>query len=135
LAKVLPRKHYLQFYRWKTDRAYRRFIRQAATETEKKALYAERCAEVDGYDLQLSELAQDRLFRQANRYKVPIPWHAKNDWEEWVDVQFLKPEPSFELRKAINTERKERREWWGFWFTLAVGLIGALTGLVSVIKS
>lgn len=39
------------------------------------------------------------------------------------------------VRKLIREERKERREAVGYWATIIIGIIGALTGLASIIKS
>jgi len=38
------------------------------------------------------------------------------------------------IRDAIREERKQRREAVGYWFGIVVGIIGALTGLVSAFK-
>lgn len=39
------------------------------------------------------------------------------------------------VRKLIREERKEKREIFGFWATIITGIIGALIGLLSIIKS
>lgn len=39
------------------------------------------------------------------------------------------------IRAAIREEKKHRREAVGYWFGIAVGLIGSITGLVSALKS
>ena len=38
------------------------------------------------------------------------------------------------IRKLIRKERKEKREAFGYWAALIIGIIGALTGLLSIIK-
>jgi hypothetical protein len=38
------------------------------------------------------------------------------------------------VRTSIRQEEKEKREAFGFWVTLLIGLIGAIIGLVSILK-
>ena len=38
------------------------------------------------------------------------------------------------VRKKIREEKKARRESFGFWFSMIIGLIGAVIGLVSALK-
>ena len=50
------------------------------------------------------------------------------------DALILNAAGRFAVRAAIRTEQRERRERWVWWIPIVFGLIGALTGLVSVFK-
>ena len=39
------------------------------------------------------------------------------------------------VRNSIRQEKKEKREAFGFWSSLIIGLIGAAIGLISAIKN
>ncbi len=41
----------------------------------------------------------------------------------------------YHLKSLIREEQKSKREVIGFWFTISTGLIGAIIGLVSVLKA
>jgi hypothetical protein len=47
---------------------------------------------------------------------------------------YLSPEGLYQLRSAIRQEQRERRDSASAWIGWSIGLIGALTGLVSMIK-
>lgn len=60
---------------------------------------------------------------------------ARVDWEDHPDEPYyLTPLGLKTVRDSIRAEQKHRRESVGYWFGIAVGLIGAITGLVSVFK-
>lgn len=101
-----------------------------------------------GYSYHFEQLvAEDEMIRLnhryyvrlANRLLVPVP-EFKSEGGGWKESEFapnhfhLSPDALHELRTAIHTEKKARREAWGFWVTILVGLIGALTGFVAVLK-
>jgi hypothetical protein len=80
------------------------------------------------------------LMRRAAREKVPLPDSEDEDaWNEAVSGgYFLSPAAYANLRAAIRKERNEKWEFrlkvMSFLATTAIGLIGALIGLVSVFK-
>jgi hypothetical protein len=88
------------------------------------------------------QLIQTRHLRQvAQKLSISMPDHENKNLYGRVDYdndeampQYLLPEGVRQLRTAIREERKHRREAVGYWFGIAVGLIGALTGLVSAFK-
>ena len=78
--------------------------------------------------------------RLCQRYALPIPdinnedLYVKFDFDdEYGDRYLLNDKGIFEVRKLIREERKAIREEFGFWITMTVGLVGALTGLASVV--
>ena len=49
--------------------------------------------------------------------------------------RFLTDQGASRLRALLRAERKERYESWSRWIALAIGLIGAATGLVAVVST
>lgn len=80
------------------------------------------------------------LLRRAAREKVPPP--DNDDEEAWHEAigggYFLSATAYANLRSAIRKERNEKWEFrlkiMSFLATTAIGLIGALIGLVSALK-
>lgn len=76
--------------------------------------------------------------RQADRLMVPVPpFKAEGGaWEESEkDGSYhLTQEALHDLRSAIRAEKKARREGWMVWLAAFIGLIGALSGLIAIIK-
>lgn len=77
---------------------------------------------------------------KAVSYEVIMP--DLNDKALWGQVEYDddSQEPRYltdagiaRIKAAIREEQKHRREVAGFWVTLVVGCIGALTGLASVL--
>ena len=73
---------------------------------------------------------------------IPIPdkedkdmYYQYNFDDEKRDVYILTVVGFQKIRKLIREERKEKRESIGFWIAIFFGIIGAITGLVSVLKS
>ncbi len=87
-------------------------------------------------------LIQTRYLRaRADKLLVQMP--SADDPEMYNQVEWDKDpsEPKYltdkgirVVRAAIREETKHRREAVGYWFGIAVGVIGALTGLVSAFK-
>ncbi len=48
--------------------------------------------------------------------------------------RYLTPHGVRVVKAAIREEQKHRREVLGFWSTILIGVIGAITGLASVLK-
>jgi hypothetical protein len=79
--------------------------------------------------------------RRAEALSVPFPAYQDNVfWEEVENeltqqsIRCLSAQGESLVKAAIREEQKHRREAVGYWFTLVLGLIGAITGLVSVFK-
>jgi hypothetical protein len=90
-------------------------------------------------DDQIREMVSRRLLDIADEYLLPRPEFKMKDgaWEE-SDVTSrwrLKPEAILELRAAIRKERKDRSEHMLMWAPALIGLLGAISGLVAVIKA
>jgi hypothetical protein len=69
---------------------------------------------------------------------IPVP-EFKTEGGAWMESQetglyHLTPHALHELRAAIRAEKKARREEWTIWLALLIGAIGALSGLVAIIK-
>ena len=80
--------------------------------------------------------------RKAESLLVQMPdesdstMFSRVDWNDHPDEPYyLTPLGLRTVRDLIRAEQKQRRESVGYWFGIAVGLIGAITGLVSAFKS
>ena len=95
--------------------------------------------ELDKLRWQIQKRETDRLLEAADRYDIVVP---DVEYERTPMGNLLPIEARAELRKAIDAEKLRRREvhaWWWKTFvvptiTLLIGLLGAATGLVAVIK-
>lgn len=87
-------------------------------------------------------LVQTEYYRKiADRLLVQMPsiedetMYEQVEWEnDPKQPRYLTDKGFKAIRDAIREERKHRREAFGYWFGIVVGVIGALTGLVSAFK-
>lgn len=96
-------------------------------------------AEDDGINAFLS----DQLWEEAREYDIQIP-SGEDVWEDsqFGDRKYLSMRVRSELRRLIDEEKSRRfaaKTLWitKFWIPLLaalIGIIGAITGLVAVIK-
>jgi len=97
------------------------------------------CAEMDGvcqnYKFEVDVLEARRLVKRANKLQVPVPsYNNKEMWEHVFNYRFLTKKGKLHL---INIIRKEKRERVGVFFkraSIVIGLIGALTAFITVLK-
>jgi hypothetical protein len=100
-------------------------------------LVSEMFFETDLSDNEVARLETTFLTREARRYMIPVPPLKESDaWEESsVDARhYLTFAAMRDLRNRIREERRLRAEPVTIWLPLAIGLIGAVTGLVSVLR-
>jgi len=90
-------------------------------------------------DDELIRLTSDYYVRLANRLLVPVP-EFETVGGAWMESEVrsnryhLRPEALHELRSSIRAEQKARREEWTIWLAALTGIIGALSGLIAIIK-
>lgn len=82
-----------------------------------------------------------KLRRLADRFHIQMPDESDPENYGSIDWDYDHNEPKYltghglqKLLPLIRAAQKERRDAAGFWFGVTVGLIGALTGLVSAIS-
>lgn len=120
----------------KLDNAYDLALANSETVAErKKAEYRRHWETILYYEL-IAEIKTRRLLREADRLDVPIDY-ATDDSPLWrrssqLNSWSLTALGYSELRKAIGQERRERRERLIAWASVIIGIVGALTGLLSV---
>lgn len=87
-------------------------------------------------------------YRQTQYYQhicerliMPMPdisdsdlWYKFNFDDEQGDINILTIAGFHYVRNAIREEKKRKREVFSFWFTIVIGFMGALIGVISVWK-
>lgn len=132
----------LQKLRARTQAAFRVDITRALRERNTDAyesLKHWRSVELGMLDSEIESLKTGRLIAHAERLMLPTP--AVNhpdedgpwDFEMHTGMRYLTREAMVILRRQIREEIHERRQTVSFWITGLVGVIGALTGLLSVL--
>jgi hypothetical protein len=111
-----------------------------------KARTLERCGSIcaqmkffvlDEWDTEIDVLTTAHLLEQARRLQVPIPPH--DDDEYWADSVYfggrhLTPAGVTKLRSDVRAERQARWNFYSGHITLLIGLLGALIGVISILK-
>ena len=134
--------------RTKLKKKFDRLISQAEQEKnhkERNFLIDEFLMECGFIDDRINVLESIRLQEKAERMGIPIPpLSDKQSWEKGYkpNTTFLGVKARLQLLTEIRKERRERWEGRTFWISrilipligLIIGLIGALTALVSVWK-
>lgn len=142
---VTPVTWRLQWSLGRVDRAYGPLVADAEKINDQDEAQKIRC-EWAHYREEIEEqregIATERLVRQAQRLEIPIPPRlfpaGSDEGEHWVlgrvtGTYYLKDEARWGLLNKIRAEKNERRTPFITWITLLIGLVGALTGLVSVL--
>ncbi|MCY1522713.1 hypothetical protein D9M68_575780 [compost metagenome] len=103
-----------------------------------EAIQQDQYFELSMLDDEIEVLASRHLLDLAHQLLLPIPAFQEEGgaWERTTHTGefFLTRQAMKELRQSIREEEKARREGLVTWTAALVGLIGALTGLVSVWK-
>jgi len=84
-------------------------------------------------ELRIKNILSHKLVRKANKLNVPLPDYEDERWEG-THKERLSDKGRFEVNKAVRQEIKDRREMWIPAITVITGLIGALIGLIAVLK-
>ncbi len=134
------RLHQLLREKDKTQLFYFRKIKKMELEkrnqSEIDVLISEAFHERNFIDEEISLITTVYLTRCASRNLLPLPDYG--DDSAWIKCQFqnryvLTNERITALRSALRNEAKECRDMFLPWVALGIGLIGSMTGLISVI--
>lgn len=99
-------------------------------------LISELFFEKDQFDEEINSLVTHHLLREAGAYMLPVPSTADEEmWQEssFTGKKYLTPAGIMQLRTLIRGEKRHQREALAFWITSAVGVLGAITGVIGVI--
>lgn len=99
-------------------------------------LVSEYLNEQDLFENEIARRETQFLTREARRYLIPVPpakegqgWEKNNiDGRLYLTFAAMR-----DLRNRIREERRLRAEPVTIWLPLAIGLIGAITGLASIL--
>lgn len=119
----------------KINRSFKAII-EAAPPGERPMLDYQRHFESELHQDLIEQIKTRRAIQRADRFEVPVP-AASEDSPDWdrstqLGVMLLTTAGHASIRSAIRQERKERREALLTWASMLIGLIGSLTGIVSV---
>ena len=125
----------------KTTAYYNRKLKEARKQGKNKddimGLDEEAYFEYSMAQEEIDMLITDRLTSKARKLILPLPAFENEEmWKKCHDLSsrfVLTSKGIAELRKNIRSERKDRRDVYIPWIAIAIGLIGALTGLLAVI--
>lgn len=92
---------------------------------------------LDEWDNEIDVLTTAHLLQQARRLQLPIP--NPDDDQYWIESSMfggkhLTAAGVTKLRSEIRTERKARWDFLSGQITLLIGLLGAIIGVLSVIR-
>lgn len=104
--------------------------------------------ELDSIEAEIKHNDSRALLDEAEKLYLPAPglndknkWIPKEDLNTFENWSVLTPEAMTDLRAAIRKERREQREELESWakivgafMTILTGLVGAVIGLVAVLK-
>lgn len=141
------------FERWKAerqrkriekelDREFDRDFEKDTTDQEKLDTAINRAnLELDKLRWRIQKQETDRLCLEAERLDIEIP-ADHTVWKRSPVGDFLPVGLRAELRRAIDEEKTRSREVKAWWWktiitpalTMLIGLVGALTGLVALLK-
>lgn len=111
--------------------------KQGGMAAENETYHSERY-ELDLIDAEIACLSTCYHISVAEKMALPTPTLSiESDlWEksDYTGNWYLSNNGIAEIRRSIRTERKEQREKLGFWATMLIGTIGAVTGLIAVLK-
>jgi len=103
-----------------------------------REVYQSESFELDMINEEIAVLKTRYLRYRAEKKSLPIPQMNDKDglWEtgHYTGRWYLTNKGITELLSLIRKDRKERMEIFSYWVAILFGLIGAITGLIAVIK-
>lgn len=120
----------------KIDVAYVEEYAQAKTSQDRERIEDQHQWETRLHVDEIETIKTRRLLRKANSLDVPFEYPSEDSriWErsQQLHTWHLTTIGYSEIRKAIRLERRDRRESAITWAGVIIGIIGSLTGLLSV---
>lgn len=105
-------------------------------EEEQKALATE-SVDLDMVNEEIAFLKSWRLRNMADKRSLPVPeFNVKDEyWEQghYTGKWFLSSKGITEVRRSILIDKRQNLELVALWASIAIGVIGAITGLMAVI--
>jgi hypothetical protein len=108
--------------------------KRGAKAEELRGIQEQRHFETGEYSEEVYQLHTRYLFSEANRLVIPTgEFHAADSWEEGpTGVRHLTIEKITEPRALVRAEKRANREMWIPLIAGLTGIVGAITGLLSI---
>ena len=97
-------------------------------------LESERRFDFDEYENERKTLTSRYYLNVAHDNSIPIPDDSWEEIDDYLKVKVLTVDGVNKVRTELRKIKKENAEIYLPYFTLLVGLIGALTGLFAVLS-
>jgi len=111
-------------------------LRRSGNKNKLRELWSERQGVCQIDEVNIEFVITKYLRNRANELGIPLPdYNDENHWQnDFGPSYYLTDKGKYEINKKIRQEMKERREPFIQILALIIGLLGALTGLVSILK-
>ena len=140
---------------WKLRQSRRKIVRaferdrrglnkKKASTAEHEELSRDEWANLQMEDDGINAFVSDQLWEEAREYDVEVPQNTPNLWEDSIfgNRKFLNTRGRSTVRRLIDEEKARRFDVKTRWVTklilpilaALIGIIGAITGLVAVLR-
>lgn len=103
-----------------------------------REVYQSESFDLDNINEEIAVLITQYLRHKAEKKFLPVPPLNDKDgfWKQgqYTGKWYLTNKGITELQSLIRKDGKEKREMFSYWISILFGLIGAITGLIAVIK-
>lgn len=125
--------------RYRINKSIHKLVEQARTTGGEREAQEVRAVEgyyLDEIDHEILDLMTRYLVGKARNRFLDVPAFNEDLWEHcgFTGDYHLTDHGLRELFKVIRTDTKERTEIWTKWAAILIAVLGAVTGLVAVIK-
>ncbi len=95
--------------------------------------------EASEYEDEAATIRSNRIVRRALRLSLPVPPKVEDSGQWWQSQTYgtwaLTNVGTYELRRAIRIEEKERREVWLAWGGMLVSVLSLVVAIIALLKS
>jgi hypothetical protein len=136
-SRIIP-DIYFPYLSKKWTRKYNEFIKTEKNKNKRESLYWEKNNELRVIDDDWEEIRSNKMKKLAIRYDLVIPKREKDDNDEnwdlsYIGSYYLNSVGRNKIKMQLREEQKWNRDRITIIGTIFLGLIGGITGLLSII--